>query len=90
MNVLPGEQLRETLRGFLWPFVFMFLMCLALNLQREERLSGHARRPHLYVGRLHGFSLFVSRTGFSSGKILLEVWLVFQFSSSNHKTAFQN
>lgn len=35
MNILPGEQLGETLGGFLWPFVSIALMFLALNVQRQ-------------------------------------------------------
>lgn len=62
MNILPGQQLEGTQEGFLWPFVFIALMFLTLNVQgkqqyKKETFSVHARRPHLYVGRLHGFSL---------------------------------
>lgn len=65
-NILPGEQLGETLGGFLWSFVFITLllkllswlwMCKGKPHYRKETFSVHARRPHLYVGRLHDFSL---------------------------------
>lgn len=69
-------------------------MCKGKQQYRNKTFSVHARRPHLYVRRLHDFSLvcflYQELVSVQVRLFLKFHWDFFQFSSYNHKTTFQN